>query len=128
MSETKQIIVARGDLNYGSRGKFAAQVAHASIAFLTNRLYFDPDWYSEGSFTEAECDWINGIFKKIVLRVDSEQELLDIHEEAQDANLSSFLITDRGLTVFGEPTNTCVGIGPDWSELIDPVCGHLRPF
>ena len=79
------------------------------------------------NMSEAEELWIRGIFKKVCLKVDSEQELLDIHKKALEAGLVSYLITDAGLTEFnGVPTNTCIGIGPDYADKIDVITGHLK--
>jgi PTH2 family peptidyl-tRNA hydrolase len=39
------------------------------------------------------------------------------------------LITDRGLTEFGGvPTRTCLAVGPDYYDLIDPVTGDLELY
>ena len=131
MRTAKQIIVVRTDLGM-RRGKECAQAAHASMAWLTSRLQqtFDRgvDVYMESEFTPAELDWIQGLFMKIVCRVDSEEELLAIHERAKAAGLTSHLIEDAGRTEFKEPTHTAVGIGPDRAEKLDPVTGDLKLY
>jgi PTH2 family peptidyl-tRNA hydrolase len=34
---------------------------------------------------------------------------------------------DAGLTEFnGVPTKTCIAIGPNWSDEIDEITGHLK--
>jgi PTH2 family peptidyl-tRNA hydrolase len=39
------------------------------------------------------------------------------------------LITDRGLTEFGgTPTRTCLAVGPDYDDRIDPVTGDLELY
>lgn len=132
--QAKQVIVMRTDLNM-RKGKMIAQGAHASIAFLTNKMrpVYDlgkteqPEVAKSIDLTEAEEAWVNGIFTKICVRADSEDELLVIHQKALDAGLTSHLITDRGLTEFdGIPTNTCVGIGPNWADEIDAATGDLK--
>ena len=66
-------------------------------------------------------------FTKITVSVDSEDELIDIYNKAKDAGLTVHLITDSGLTEFhGIPTKTCLAIGPNFSEKIDPITGHLK--
>ena len=114
----KQIIVMRGDLNYGSKGKFGAQVAHASMSgYLKNQN--DP----------RVKEWLDGSFTKIVVRVESEADLAAIVGAANDAGLLyGHPIRDAGLTVFKEPTFTGVAIGPDTDERLQPVTGHLRLF
>lgn len=124
----KQVIVIRKDLKM-RRGKEIAQGAHASIAFLTNRLQRDGNDGHEAVFSEEEVEWIEGSFAKICVRVESEEELLDIHQQAKDAGLVSELIEDSGATEFhGQPTYTCLAIGPDHSERIDKVTGSLKLY
>ncbi|MFG0334353.1 MAG: aminoacyl-tRNA hydrolase [Maioricimonas sp. JB049] len=120
----KQVIVMRHDLKM-RRGKQIAQGAHASMSFLSRRLQ------REGSIrlddlTEPQRVWINGAFAKICCRVDSEAELLEIHDRAVEAGLDVHLITDSGRTEFhGQPTRTCLAIGPAPADTIDAVTAHL---
>lgn len=72
--------------------------------------------------------WLNGTFTKIVVSVDTEEELLALKEqfEKELPYCPVVLITDCGLTEFhGIPTNTCLGIGPYISEDIDNITGNL---
>ena len=125
MSEVKQVIVMRGDLKStdGKKvrtGKLIAQGAHASISFLTRKMQ------SGKKFTDVEKAWCDGRFTKICLKVDSEEQLVDIHQRALAAGLESHLITDAGLTEFaGVPTKTCLAIGPDYASKIDKITGQL---
>lgn len=124
MSQVKQVIVMRHDLVM-RRGKQIAQGAHASMSFLCRRLQ-DRGELSLHDFSEAEQAWLNGAFAKVCCRVDSEHELLEIRDQAKAAGLEVHLITDSGKTEFhGEPTRTCIAIGPDDAEKIDAVTGHL---
>jgi len=119
----KQIIVMRTDTDPPMRkGKMIAQGAHASIAFLSRRVANN----KKVNLSNAENEWLNGSFAKVCVRVDSEEDLLDIHRRAQAAGLESHLITDSGRTEFKEPTNTCLAIGPDYAEKIDPITGQLK--
>lgn len=127
----KQVIVIRKDLKM-RRGKEIAQGSHASMAFLTNRLrkLLDKNAVNiQKEFTKAEWEWMEGGFTKICLSVDSEQELLEIFRKSKELKLETQLITDSGKTEFnGIPTNTCLCIGPDYSEKIDPVTSHLKLY
>lgn len=123
----KQVIVIRKDLKM-RRGKEIAQAAHASIAFLTKKIR-PANTLSFAFLNIEECEWINGIFTKICVCVNSEQELLDIHEKALAANLTSHLIEDCGLTEFhGVATKTCLAIGPNYATDIDKITGHLTLY
>ena len=130
---TKQVIVMRRDLKM-RRGKEIAQGSHASMAFLTRRLQKSSLYRGDGThgkalygeFSKAERDWMEGSFAKVCVKVTSEEELLDIYEKAKEAGLEVHLITDSGRTEFhGEPTHTCLAIGPDFSSKIDPITGDL---
>jgi PTH2 family peptidyl-tRNA hydrolase len=80
----------------------------------------------ENATSEME-EWIDGIFTKIVLGVDSLEELLIIKEDAEEAGLPVALIEDSGLTEFGGvKTITCIAIGPDDSEKIDRITKDLK--
>lgn len=146
MSESfkvKQVIVMRDDLGM-RRGKQIAQGSHASIAFLTRRIqenadgvrmpdqfqkYGDFDLWGFLGITQVMREWIYGSFAKVCCRVGSEEELLDIYQKAKEAGLEVHLITDSGKTEFhGQPTNTCLAIGPDYSEKIDVITGHLKLY
>jgi PTH2 family peptidyl-tRNA hydrolase len=80
----KQVIVVRNDLNM-RRGKMIAQGAHASIMFLVHRLC-DAEVEAKDY---AMQEWLTHGMTKICVRVDSEAELLEIAQKAQDASLRS---------------------------------------
>lgn len=126
-NEPKQVIVIRKDLNM-RKGKAIAQACHASLGALLNRA-FGP---FEGEIRinvedQATREWLVGRFKKICLSVDSEQELLDLYYAALKAGVNVKLIRDAGLTEFdGVETLTCLALGPDYPDRIDPLTGHLK--
>lgn len=137
MTDIKQVIVMRTDLGM-RKGKMIAQGAHASVSFLSQVFQecsgLEVDSFSGRKFynyegiylTEAQFEWMTGNFKKICVRVDSEEELVRIHDEALAAKLTSHLIRDSGLTEFaGVPTLTCCAIGPNLSSEIDQITGGL---
>jgi peptidyl-tRNA hydrolase, PTH2 family len=96
------------------RGKLAAQVAHASVAALL----------------EAPADvrraWIADGMPKVVLRCESEEELLALEAAAERAQLPNALIRDAGHTVLDPGTITCLGLGPAEIEVIDALTGELK--
>jgi PTH2 family peptidyl-tRNA hydrolase len=116
----KQTIVVRHDLKM-RMGKVAAQASHASISFLTRKIQRNQ------KLSEVEEKWTRESFTKICLRVDSEEQLIDIYNKALAAKLEVHLITDAGKTEFnGVPTKTCLAIGPDYSSKIDPITKDLK--
>lgn len=125
----KQVLVIRRDLKC-RRGKEISQGSHASIAWLCNRIspMLENDKHKP-KFSKPEIEWLTGPFAKICLQVESEKELLEIYQAAKKEGLVCELITDSGKTEFGGiPTNTCLAIGPDYSEKIDKITGHLKLY
>lgn len=129
----KQVIVMRKDLNM-RKGKMVAQGAHASMkVFFDKMTEQDNGGLGDGLVTKTldlnkeEFEWVNGLFTKICVSVNSEQELTDIYAAAKQAGLNVALIEDSGLTEFhGIPTKTCLAIGPNSSEEIDKITGNLQ--
>ena len=129
----KQVIVIRRDLGM-RRGKEIAQGAHAAMAWLTRRMdvgvstEFD-DFVTVLTLSQAEHAWVTGSFTKVTLQVQSLDELMAVFDEAEATGLTVSLITDAGKTEFaGEPTVTCLAIGPDYAGLIDPITKDLRLY
>jgi PTH2 family peptidyl-tRNA hydrolase len=71
-------------------------------------------------------EWEMGGGKKVVLRAQSEEELLNICEVAQQVSLPAYLVVDAGHTQIAPGSITAVGIGPAYEELFEPVTGHLK--
>lgn len=113
----KQVILIRADLKMRS-GKIAAQASHSSVgAALLAFTRF------KGLFSEWEATGQ----KKVVVKVKSEQELLDIYNKTVEMGLPCYLVRDAGLTTFhGQPTLTAAAIGPADEWQIDPLVGHLK--
>lgn len=108
----KMVIVVRKDIKM-SIGKTCAQVAHAAVELsLKANKEILKKWLEEGG-------------KKVVLYVNSLEELLELKEKAERLGINNVLIIDRGLTEVKEGTITCLGLGPDEEEKIDKVTGHL---
>lgn len=136
----KQVIIARKDLNM-SPGKLAAQVAHGSMAFLTNKIRKDWSYWTtsdgEAYYSSAltfEKDvfeqWINGAFTKTVLRAKNKNQLLKAKTMAEEMGMVEgedfYCIFDNCLTEL-EPeeedgrTLTVIGFKPMDSEVIDKI-------
>jgi PTH2 family peptidyl-tRNA hydrolase len=109
----KQVIVVRKDLKLGA-GKVAAQAAHASIgAMLKAGKAAVAAWESSGS-------------KKVVLKVDGIEALMELQRKAGSRKLPVFVVRDAGLTQTEPGTVTCVGIGPADEERLDEVTAGLK--
>ncbi len=111
----KQVIVLRSDLEM-SPGKAAAQASHAAVSAAEKARKNHPHWWRE---------WFESGQRKIVLKANSEAELLNLEKKAKDLGLPTALISDMGLTELKPGTTTALGIGPAPSNLIDKVTGSL---
>ena len=109
----KQVIVVNKSLGM-SQGKLAAQVAHASILSMFEA--------PEG----IVCGWLDNSYPKIVLQVETTQDLFALQEKANELKLPSAFVIDEGRTELSNGSITCLGIGPSTKELIDEVTGKLR--
>jgi PTH2 family peptidyl-tRNA hydrolase len=128
---TKQVIVIRRDLRM-RRGKEIAQGAHAAGAWLAGRVINEikPNGsVARLTLSTAEQTWLETSFRKVTVKVNSEEELMAVYDQALAAGLVVRLVTDRGLTEFGGvPTRTCLAVGPDYDDLVDPVTGALELY
>jgi PTH2 family peptidyl-tRNA hydrolase len=111
----KLVVAVRRDLDMG-KGKIAVQVGHATVTVAEETRRRRPDWWKEW-FNEGQC--------KVVVKVKSESDLLDLQRKAEDVGLASAIIHDSGLTQVEPGTLTCVGIGPAPAELVDKITGTL---
>jgi PTH2 family peptidyl-tRNA hydrolase len=115
----KQVILMRKDLKM-RRGKEIAQGSHASMSFLLK---------GESPNNKDVKKWMETGQTKICLQIHSEEELLEIYQQALNLGLRANIITDAGRTEFnGVPTKTCVAIGPNESNDIDKITRHLKLY
>ena len=101
----------------GIRGKLASQAGHAYLHAFWDA--YDEDKPTESVY--AADAYRQGRAYKITLSVETDAELKEIVDSYKDI-CGAVLIEDAGLTVFGEPTVTCAGIGPvSDSDLLDNI-------
>lgn len=149
----KQIIIARKDLDM-SPGKLAAQVSHASMAFLTNPIKKnaeivnsseDESGYQYKSTLSFDSklfeEWILGAFTKVVLGARNRNQLLKAIEMAKEQGMEEgkdfFLIKDNCYTELTPEeideegigrTLTCIGFRPMESDEIDIIGKKYHMF
>jgi peptidyl-tRNA hydrolase, PTH2 family len=68
--KTKQVIVIRKDLNM-RKGKACSQAAHVSMRCFFDIMKKNNDEYSFKIDSPAVHNWINGLFTKITVSVNS---------------------------------------------------------
>jgi len=117
------------------KGKFAAQVAHASMKVFFDRIedeklggFFgsDENVVTICDFTPEMDKWRKGVFTKIVVGCEDLESLMGLYNNANSKGIPCALIEDCGKTEFKEPTITCIAIGPDNAELIDTITGGCK--
>jgi len=114
--EYKVVILVRQDLKM-SKGKTAAQVAHAAVGCALACKKKAPSL-----FTSWDC----GGGKIAVLKVDNERELYEFKAIADEQRLITCLITDAGRTEVDPGSVTCLGIGPEVQGNLDRITGELK--
>jgi PTH2 family peptidyl-tRNA hydrolase len=116
VEEYKQVILIRTDLKM-STGKKCAQSCHASVSCSDLvRIKNKPLWK----------DWKDSGQKKVVLKVKSMEELIDIVKKLEKEKITYFLVKDAGLTQLPPGTTTALGIGPAKSTDLDKITGDLK--
>lgn len=145
----KQIIIARKDLGM-SAGKLAAQVSHASMAFLSDRIKKFSEIGCYAPITdrisikfEVESDifseWICGSFTKVILQAKNKHALDKAITKAKELGFKEgedfYVIRDDCRTELTPEevdekgvgrTVTCVGFKPMASERIDLIGKDFR--
>jgi peptidyl-tRNA hydrolase, PTH2 family len=109
----KLAMVVRTDLDMG-RGKIAAQVAHAAVAAVLANLG-----------TDDLAAWLQDGQPKVVLKVTSAGQLMDVAQQAKAARLPIELVNDAGRTQVRPGTLTCCAIGPAEDHRIDAITAGL---
>ncbi|MGC8649189.1 MAG: peptidyl-tRNA hydrolase Pth2 [Candidatus Micrarchaeia archaeon] len=116
MNDIKQVIIVRTDLEM-SRGKIAAQVAHASLM-----SYFEV----EKKDKKIAEEWLKSGEKKIVLKVSDEDSLVKLFNAYRYKGIPCALVADAGLTEIPPGSKTALGIGPWISSEIDLFSKGLK--
>jgi len=97
------------------------QVAHAVIsAFWKSVNHPQPEVH------ENTLSWLSDIQTKVVCKIDSEEALEFVAKSAEAVGLVVARIRDAGHTQLDPGTFTCIGIGPDTAERLDPITGGLK--
>lgn len=109
----KQVIIVRSDIKM-STGKKCVQSSHASLgAYKKADKKIIDKWQYEGQ-------------KKVVVKVNSEKELLEYFNKIKKEKIPCFLVEDAGLTELKPGTITALGIGPEEEEKLDKITGKLK--
>lgn len=115
LEDFKMVLVVRNDLKMG-KGKIAAQCSHATLGLYKKLLHRAP---------KALNRWENCGQVKVVLKSESEEDLLVLQERAKSLHLPTHVTIDAGRTQIAPNSRTVMAIlGP--ADLVDDVTGGLK--
>jgi len=108
----KQAIIVDQDLEL-SKGKLAAQVAHASLGAHRK------------ASSDAQNKWERQGEKKVVLEAGG-NSFEDLLRQAERNKISAHIVKDAGRTEIEPGTVTALGLGPEEDSKIDAITGSLK--
>lgn len=65
---------------------------------------------------------------KITVKLDSEEEMLKINEQAKKMGVLSSIIRDAGQTQVAPGSRTVIAIGPAPKSVLEQITGHLKLY
>ncbi|CAL9219374.1 unnamed protein product [Arabidopsis halleri] len=111
----KMVLVVRNDLKMG-KGKVAAQCSHATLGLYKKLLQRAP---------RALNRWEYCAQPKVVVKIESEEEMLVLQERARTLKLPTHITIDAGKTQIAPNSRTVMAIlGP--VDNVDEVTGGLK--
>ncbi|KAJ8771298.1 hypothetical protein K2173_026475 [Erythroxylum novogranatense] len=115
LDDFKMVLVVRNDLKMG-KGKIAAQCSHATLGLYKKLLYRAP---------KALSRWEMCAQPKVVVKIESEEDILVLKERAKLLKLPTHITIDAGRTQIAPNSRTVMAIlGP--VAVIDDVTGGLK--
>eukprot|EP00262_Sarcandra_glabra_P017099 TRINITY_DN5753_c0_g1_i1.p1 TRINITY_DN5753_c0_g1~~TRINITY_DN5753_c0_g1_i1.p1 ORF type:complete len:181 (-),score=16.58 TRINITY_DN5753_c0_g1_i1:176-718(-) len=115
LHDFKMVLVVRNDLKMG-KGKIAAQCSHATLGLYKKLLHRAPKALSRWEM----CGQV-----KVVLKSESEEDLLILQERAKSLKLPTHITIDAGKTQIAPNSRTVMAIlGP--ADIVDDVTGGLK--
>lgn len=115
LEDFKMVLVVRNDLKMG-KGKIAAQCSHATLGLYKKILHRAPKALNRWEM----CGQV-----KVVVKIESQDDMLVLQERAKSLNLPTHITIDAGRTQIAPNSRTVMAIlGP--AEMVDDVTGGLK--
>lgn len=115
-ADFKMVLCVRNDLKMG-KGKIAAQCSHATLGIYQKLV--------RHGATKAISRWEGSAQVKVVLKLDSEEEMMLLQNKAEAAGVATHITVDAGRTQIAPNSRTVMAVlGPD--QFVDNVTGHLK--
>ncbi|CAL5408085.1 unnamed protein product [Camellia sinensis] len=100
LEDFKMVLVVRNDLKMG-KGKIAAQCSHATLGLYKKLLHRAPKALNRWEM----CGQV-----KVVVKIESEEDLLVLQEKAKSLNIPTHVTIDAGRTQIAPTSSLCEGI------------------
>ncbi|GAB2293885.1 hypothetical protein Dimus_028096 [Dionaea muscipula] len=111
----KMVLVVRNDLKMG-KGKIAAQCSHATLGLYKKLINRAPKALNRWEM----CGQV-----KVVVKTESEEDMLVLQERAKSIQLPTHITIDAGRTQIAPNSRTVMAIlGP--ADMVDDVTGGLK--
>ncbi|GBG81763.1 hypothetical protein CBR_g33941 [Chara braunii] len=114
--EFKLVLVVRMDLKMG-KGKIAAQCSHATLGIYKKLQRKAPT---------ALRKWEYSGQRKVVLKIDTEDDMMALVKKAKDAGVPTHITIDAGRTQIAPDSRTVMAVGPAPDHVLDDITGHLK--
>ncbi|XP_078151109.1 uncharacterized protein LOC144546445 [Carex rostrata] len=115
IEDFKMVLVVRNDLKMG-KGKIAAQCSHATLGLYKKLLNRAPKSLNRWEM----CGQV-----KVVVKIESEEEMLVLQERAKSLSIPTHIVIDAGRTQIAPNSRTVMSIlGP--ADMVDDVTGGLK--
>ena len=105
------------------KGKVCAQVGHAVIGTYTQ---VEEEARYDQKAKARLSNWESFGSPKIVVKADTQKQMLEIKKTLDDLGVNTHLVRDAGHTQIKAGSMTVVGVGPAFPEEIDPITKHLK--
>ncbi|KAJ4813809.1 Peptidyl-tRNA hydrolase [Rhynchospora pubera] len=115
IEDFKMVLVVRNDLKMG-KGKIAAQCSHATLGLYKKLVNRAPKSLNRWEM----CGQV-----KVVVKIETEDEMLVLQERAKSLSLPTHIVIDAGRTQIAPNSRTVMSIlGP--ADMVDDVTGGLK--
>ncbi len=114
MIKYKQAILVNMSLKM-TKGKIAAQVAHASLTAALQSL-------NKKSFKEWKLQGQG----KVILKCPDTETLLKLHRQSKARKMNTALITDAGKTQVPPGSKTALAIGPENEDTLGKIISEFK--
>lgn len=115
MEDFKMVLVVRNDLKMG-KGKIAAQCSHATLGLYKKILHRAPKALSRWEM----CGQV-----KVVVKIESEDDMLELQARAKSLAIPTHIVVDAGRTQIAPNSRTVMAVlGP--ADMVDDVTGGLK--